>query len=64
MSKIEYLRAQAARADRLARAVMDSLTIDRLQAMSRDYQQQADQLAGYFGQRGERSPRPHADRFN
>jgi hypothetical protein len=64
MLKIDYLRAQAARADRLARAMMDSLTIGRLQAMSRDYQQQADQLAGYFAPRSERSPTQHGDRLN
>jgi hypothetical protein len=64
MLKIDYLRAQAARADRLARAMMDNLTIGRLQAMSREYQQQADQLAGYFGPRNEQSPTPHAERLN
>jgi hypothetical protein len=48
MSTIQYLREQAAKADRLARAVMDSLTISRLQAMSRDYESQADQFAAYF----------------
>jgi hypothetical protein len=53
MSKIQYLRDQAAKADRLARAMVDSLTIERLQAMSRDYQLQADQLASYFAPRSE-----------
>ncbi len=48
MSRIQYLRQQAAKADRLARAAMDSLTVERLQAMSKEYQSQADQLAAYF----------------
>jgi hypothetical protein len=63
MSKIDYLRAQAAKADRLAHAVMDALTIERLQSMSRDYQLQADQLAGYFAPRSERSLTPGTDRL-
>ncbi len=50
MIEIQYLRMQAARAERLARATMDSLTIERLQSMSQDYQRQADQLAACFRQ--------------
>jgi hypothetical protein len=34
MSKIEYLREQAARAERLAKTVMDALTAQRLQAFA------------------------------
>jgi hypothetical protein len=34
MSKIEYLREQAARAERLAKTVMDALTAQRLQSFA------------------------------
>jgi hypothetical protein len=34
MSKIEYLQEQAARAERLAKAVMDALTAQRLQSFA------------------------------
>ena len=34
MSKIEYLQAQAARAERLAKTVMDALTVQRLQSFA------------------------------
>ena len=34
MSKIKYLREQAARAERLAKTVMDALTAQRLQAFA------------------------------
>jgi hypothetical protein len=34
MSKIEYLREQAARAERLAKIVMDTLTAQRLQSFA------------------------------
>ena len=34
MSKIEYLRERAARAERLAKTVMDALTAQRLQAFA------------------------------
>ena len=41
MNDIQYLRDQAARADRLARSVMDKLTVDRLQAFAADCRAQA-----------------------
>jgi hypothetical protein len=44
MSQIRYLREQAARAERLARSAMDSVTIDRLVEASREYRQRADRL--------------------
>jgi hypothetical protein len=34
MSKIEYLQEQAARAERLAKTVMDALTAQRLQSFA------------------------------
>jgi hypothetical protein len=34
MSKIEYLQEQAARAERLAKTVMDALTVQRLQSFA------------------------------
>jgi hypothetical protein len=45
MSKVQYLREQAARADRLARAAFDSVTTKRLQQAAKDYLLEADQLA-------------------
>lgn len=34
MSKIEYLQQQAARAERLAREMLDKLTVERLQSFA------------------------------
>ena len=34
MSKIQYLTEQAARAERLARSVLDTVTVERLQAFA------------------------------
>lgn len=34
MSRIEYLKDQVARAERLARAVMDTVTVERLKAFA------------------------------
>jgi hypothetical protein len=49
MSKIEYLREQAARAERLAKTVMDALTAQRLQAFAaecrREIKTQAERAA-------------------
>jgi hypothetical protein len=45
MSKVQYLKEQAARADRLARAAFDDLTTERLQQAAKDYLREADQLA-------------------
>lgn len=44
MVKIQYLRDQAARAERLARSVMDTLTVDRLEAFAADCRAQAEAL--------------------
>lgn len=40
MNKIEYLRQQAARAERLAKSVMDALTAERLQSFAADCEKQ------------------------
>ena len=44
MTRVQYLRDQAARAERLARGALDQLTIDRLTAFSIEYRQLAYQL--------------------
>jgi phytoene/squalene synthetase len=44
MTDIQYLRYQASRAERLARSVMDTLTVDRLQAFAADCRAQAEAL--------------------
>lgn len=44
MSEIEHLRAASRRADRLARNMLDALTIERLKEAARFYSHQADQL--------------------
>jgi hypothetical protein len=45
MSRIQYLRDQAARAERLAQAGFDPVTTERLKQAARDYRMQAEQLA-------------------
>jgi hypothetical protein len=45
MTDIKSLRDKADRAERLARTVGDSLTIDRLTSLSAEYRQRADQLS-------------------
>jgi len=44
MTKIQYLKDQAVRAERLARSVMDSLTAERLKAFAAECRAQADTL--------------------
>lgn len=44
MTKIEHLRHQADKADRLARDVADPLTAERLTSLSREYRQNAEAL--------------------
>ncbi|UGV25827.1 hypothetical protein E0H22_09095 [Rhodopseudomonas boonkerdii] len=44
MTRIEYLREQAQRAERLARNVLDAVTVTRLLEASEDYRRQADRL--------------------
>lgn len=45
MNKIEYLQAQAARAERLAKDVMDALTAQRLQSFAAECRSQSKALA-------------------
>jgi len=40
MNQIEYLQQQAARAERLARDVLDRLTVERLQAFADECRKQ------------------------
>lgn len=44
MSKIEYLQQQAARAERLARSIVDAVTVQRLQAFAAECRTQAKTL--------------------
>ena len=44
MTPIEHLREQARRAERLARNVLDAVTVARLLEASEDYRRQADRL--------------------
>jgi hypothetical protein len=45
MSKMDYLLQQAARAERLAKDVLDKLTVERLQAFADECRVQARMLA-------------------
>jgi hypothetical protein len=45
MSKFEQLLQQAARAERLSKAILDTLTVDRLQAFAADCRAQAGALS-------------------
>lgn len=44
MSQVQYLREQATRAERLARGVMDAVTVERLVEASKEYRRLADRL--------------------
>jgi hypothetical protein len=44
MTQIEHLREQAERAERLARNVLDAITVARLLEASQEYRKQADRL--------------------
>jgi hypothetical protein len=48
MNKVQFLKDQAARADRLARAAFDEITTRRLQQASKDYLREADLLTAYL----------------
>ena len=45
MSRLEYLREQAARAERLAQGGFDPVTTEQLKQAARDFRIQAEQLA-------------------
>ncbi|MET0436178.1 MAG: hypothetical protein ABW043_01660 [Devosia sp.] len=42
MTEVQYLRDQAARAERLARSAMDALTVERLQAFAAECRTKAE----------------------
>jgi hypothetical protein len=44
MSKLEHLLQQAARAERLSKSILDTLTVERLQAFAADCRAQASAL--------------------
>lgn len=44
MSKLEHLLQQAERAERLSKTILDTLTVDRLQAFAADCRAQASAL--------------------
>lgn len=44
MTQIEHLREQAVRAERLARSVLDILTVSRLLEASQEYQRLANEM--------------------
>lgn len=45
MTKIEYLQQRAAKADRLARGMLDALTVERLQAFAAECREQIKTLS-------------------
>jgi hypothetical protein len=44
MTSVQYLREQAIRAERLAKTILDTVTVTRLVEASHDYRQEADRL--------------------
>jgi hypothetical protein len=44
MSRIEHLRDQAERAERLAKAIVDALTVERLQAFAAECRSQVEAM--------------------
>jgi hypothetical protein len=44
MTRVQYLREQAIRAERLAKTIMDAVTFTRLVEASHAYRQEADRL--------------------
>jgi len=44
MNRVQYLRDQAMRAERLARTILDAVTVSRLIEASHEYRQEADRL--------------------
>jgi hypothetical protein len=45
MSRIEHLRDQAERAERLAKAIVDALTVEKLQAFAAECRSQVEALS-------------------
>jgi hypothetical protein len=44
MTKLQYLQEQAARAERLARSILDTVTVERLQAFAAECRAKAETL--------------------
>jgi hypothetical protein len=60
MSRAQYLREQAARAERLASPALDAVTVERLLALSKEYRCLAEQLENASGAAMEPNTRaPH-----
>jgi hypothetical protein len=47
MSRLQYLKEQAAKAERLAQTIMDTLTAQRLREIAAEFRAEADQLSGF-----------------
>jgi hypothetical protein len=62
MSKLKYLREQAAKAERLAQTIMDTLTAQRLREIAAEFRAEADQLSG--DDNGANQPEACADQCN
>jgi len=60
MSKFEHLMQQAARAERLSRNILDTLTVDRLQAFAAECRAQAKAQAELQRQQASHEVRPAA----
>jgi hypothetical protein len=60
MSKFDHLMMQAARAERLSRNILDTLTVDRLQAFAAECRAQARAHAEQQCQADSRKVRPAA----
>lgn len=60
MSKFEHLMQQAARAERLSRNILDTLTVDRLQAFAAECRAQAQAQAEWQRQQASHEVRPAA----
>lgn len=52
MSRIDYLRDQAERAERLAKAIMDALAVERLRAFAAECRSQVDVLSAANAESG------------
>ena len=60
MSKFDHLMMQAARAERLSRNILDTLTVDRLRAFAVECRAQAQAQAEQQRQEAPREVRPAA----
>ncbi|MEZ0221491.1 hypothetical protein AB7714_29745 [Tardiphaga sp. 1201_B9_N1_1] len=47
MTRVQHLREQAIRAERLAKTILDAVTVTRLVEASHAYRQEADRLEQY-----------------